>query len=118
VKRESEMLARWNDTIEDLRRDGPTALWGAGAKGVTSASLFDPNAEIITGVVDLNPRKQGRYVAGSGHEIIPPAQLAPMGIKSVVLMNPNYLAEVQELLHKEGIDVKIVVDPNVASARE
>jgi SAM-dependent methyltransferase len=118
MQEESEMLARWNDTILELRESGPLALWGAGAKGVTSASLFDSRSEIISGVVDLNPRKQGRYIAGSGHEIISPAELMHRKIKSVVLMNPNYLNEVQELLERESIDVKIIIDANVGSARE
>jgi SAM-dependent methyltransferase len=113
AKKEHEMLARWNDTIEELRQTGSIALWGAGAKGVTSASLFDPQSEIINSVVDLNPRKQGRYIAGSGHEIISPAQLVQRGVKSVVLMNPNYFDEVQQLLNVKGIDVKIVVDANL-----
>jgi len=113
AKTEHEMLARWKDTIEVLRQSGPIALWGAGAKGVTSASLFDPGSEIINSIVDLNPRKQGRYIAGSGHEIISPAQLVPRGVRSVVLMNPNYFEEVQQLLKMKEIDVKIIVDANV-----
>lgn len=109
------MLARWNNTIVELRESGPVALWGAGAKGVTSASLFDPNCELISGVVDLNPRKQGRYIAGSGHEIITPEELVQKRVKSVVLMNPNYLDEVRKLLKRERIEVKVVVDANVGS---
>ena len=115
VRRENEMLARWNNTIVELRESGPVALWGAGAKGVTSASLFDPNCELISGVVDLNPRKQGRYIAGSGHEIITPEELVQKRVKSVVLMNPNYLDEVRKLLKRERIEVKVVVDANVGS---
>jgi hypothetical protein len=118
AKMEREMLLRWNDKIVECREAGPLALWGAGAKGVTSASLFDPRAEILSAVVDLNPRKQGRYIAGCGHEIISPSELAQRGIKSVVLMNPNYLSEVQQLLEKEGIDVEIIVDANARSARQ
>jgi SAM-dependent methyltransferase len=112
AKREHQMLARWNDTIEELRQTGSIALWGAGAKGVTSASLFDPESKIIDSVVDLNPRKQGRYIAGSGHEIISPAQLVQRGVKSVVLMNPNYFDEVQQLLDAKAMNVKIVVYAN------
>jgi SAM-dependent methyltransferase len=112
MQKEGEMLGRWNETIVALSKSGPVALWGAGAKGVTSASLFDPGAEILSGVVDLNPRKQGRYIAGSGHEIFSPAELTGRGVKSVVLMNPNYLSEIRQYLKSEHINVKIVVDPN------
>ena len=117
LRKESEMLARWNDAIESLRKSGPVVLWGAGAKGVTSASLFDPRAEKLSGVVDLNPRKQGRYIAGSGHEIFSPTELKRRGVKSVVLMNPNYLDEIRRLLEAERINVNIVVEPETAAVQ-
>jgi hypothetical protein len=51
-------------------------VWGAGAKGATFVSLTDPNGEYISTLVDINPEKQGRYIAKTGHSIISPAQLA------------------------------------------
>lgn len=112
VRLEGEMRMRWSETLAMLRKKGPIALWGAGAKGVTSASLFDPQTELLSCVVDLNPEKQGRFIAGSGHAIVPPADLAKLGVKSVVLMNPNYRAEVEELLEQARIDVNVVVGAN------
>ncbi len=51
-------------------------VWGAGAKGATFVSLTDPNRDYISSLVDINPEKQGRYIAKTGHSIISPAQLA------------------------------------------
>ena len=115
VRKESEVRARWSDTIESLRKKGAIALWGAGAKGVTSASLFDPQTELINCVVDLNPAKQGRFIAGSGHPIVSPSALSRLGVRSVVLMNPNYLGEVQALLKREKIDVNVVAELELSS---
>jgi SAM-dependent methyltransferase len=116
VVRESEMSARWNGTINSLRESGGVALWGAGAKGGTFASLFDPRAEILSCVVDLNPAKQGRFIAGSGHPIVAPSELRTFGVESVVLMNPNYLDEVRDLLAREKISVNLITEPEVTRA--
>ena len=51
-------------------------VWGAGAKGATFVSLTDPNRNYISSLVDINPEKQGRYIAKTGHSIISPAQLS------------------------------------------
>jgi len=108
--REKAVLGDWGDTIAELRTQGAIALWGAGAKGVTSAGLFDPGAELISCVVDLNPTKQGRFVAVTGHPIVAPQDLIEFGVRNVILMNPNYLSEVRLLLAQERVEVSIVVE--------
>ena len=50
-------------------------LWGAGSKGVTFLNTFKIKDEIQY-IVDINPRKQGKFVAGSGQKIISPDFLA------------------------------------------
>jgi 2-polyprenyl-3-methyl-5-hydroxy-6-metoxy-1,4-benzoquinol methylase len=114
VRRESEVRLQWSDTVQSLHMKGAVALWGAGAKGVTSASLFDPDTTLISCVVDLNPAKQNRFIAGSGHPIVPPSALQRLGVKNVVLMNPNYKEEVEQLLKEAKIDVNLIVEPRVS----
>jgi len=114
VRRESEVRLQWSDTVQALHRKGAVALWGAGAKGVTSASLFDPDTTLISCVVDLNPTKQSRFIAGSGHPIVPPSALLGLGVKNVILMNPNYKEEVEQLLKEAEIDVNLIVEPRVS----
>ncbi len=95
---EQSLVLAWVRQMDRWREDGPIALWGAGAKGVTFANLLDPQANRIDCVVDINPAKQGGFVAGSGHGIIAPPDLASRGVTTVVLMNPNYRQEVQRTL--------------------
>jgi hypothetical protein len=83
---------------------GKIALWGAGAKGVTYANLIDPDCRSIACVVDLNPAKQGHYLAGTGHPIIDYCQLAEYGVSAAILTNPNYYAENLTLLKDAGLD--------------
>lgn len=100
---EGTILENWKQRILDLKTQGAVALWGAGAKGVTFANLIDPTCELLECVVDLNPNKQGKYIPGTGHPILNYRELGARNIKSVILMNPNYLSENQALLQKAGL---------------
>ena len=94
-------LARWRGRLDALG-EGAVAVWGAGAKGVTFAGLVDPDASRIDCVVDINPAKQGRFIPGTGHPIVPPDALAARGVRHVVPMNPAYRAEIAATLAVSG----------------
>ncbi len=83
------------------RGDG-FAIWGAGSKGVTFLNILAEFGDSIRGVVDINPLKQGKYVAGTGHEIVGPEQLVAMAVDRVVVMNPLYVEEIGKQLDGLG----------------
>jgi hypothetical protein len=62
--------------------------------------------------VDLNPQKQGCFVAGTGHPIVDYRQLRSLGIKIALQMNPNYAAENMRLLEDAELDVKLIEPGN------
>jgi len=97
-----------SDKIRTLSLKGKVALWGAGAKGVTLANLVDPDRKWIACVVDLNPKKQGHYIPGTGHPIIGYQELANYGVKTAILMNPNYHQENVALVQASQLDVELV----------
>ena len=105
---EARELARWRFRVEELWREGGDAIWGAGAKGTTFAHLLDPGRERIDCLVDVNPNKQGTFVAGTGHPIVPPEELAARGVRSAILMNPNYREESEGMLAALGVNVRLV----------
>jgi hypothetical protein len=116
---EARLLAGWRSRLEGLRARGGVAIWGAGAKGVTLANLADPEARLVDCVVDLNPHKQGHYLPGTGHPIVAPSQLEPRGVKSAILMNPNYRQENLTLLRTVGPTVDLVdQEPHQESHQE
>ncbi len=92
---ESRRQTEWMDLLAGNRRRGSVALWGAGAKGVTFANLLDPRGELMECVVDLNPAKQGKFLAGTGHAIVSPEELITRRVQSVIVLNPNYVSEVR-----------------------
>ena len=91
-------LENWRRTLQALREHGRTAVvWGAGSKGVTFLNALG-TGDLIRYVVDLNPRKQGRFIAGTGQEIVAPEFLQGRAVDCVILMNPIYEKEVRERL--------------------
>ncbi|MDN3921585.1 class I SAM-dependent methyltransferase [Roseateles violae] len=103
---EAQLRQRWQQRLAE--RPGRIALWGAGAKGVTLANLVDPERRLIACVVDVNPNKQGRFLPGTGHPIVAPAELARHGVDAAVLMNPNYRQENLALLAALGSKVELL----------
>lgn len=89
--------------LQSMKTQGPVALWGAGAKGVTVCNIADQNATLIDAIIDVNPAKQGGFIAGTGQCIIGPDEIASRGIRSALVMNPNYRSEIEALLHSKNI---------------
>jgi SAM-dependent methyltransferase len=95
---------QWAQELQKLQKQGPVALWGAGAKGVTFSNLFDPHLENITCVVDINPNKQGKFLPGTGHPIISPFDLPKYNARTLILINPNYRREVESQMREAKIE--------------
>ncbi|WP_460455020.1 class I SAM-dependent methyltransferase [Arenimonas aestuarii] len=73
-----------------------TVVWGAAAKGVMFCHHARAHGLDVSFAIDINPAKQGCFLAGSGIEVLSPAdglpRLAPGD--HVVVMNSNYLDEI------------------------
>lgn len=77
-------------------------IWGAGSKGVTFLNLLNIR-DVVEYVVDINPRKQGKFIPGTGQRIVSPSFLTDYQPDSVVIMNPIYEAEICKQLSSMNI---------------
>ena len=105
---ESRLKSVWHEKIRELNINGNVALWGAGAKGVTFANLVDPQNQMIECVVDINPRKQGHFLPGTGHPIVDFMSIPLHKVKTIIIMNPNYRQEITVLLENANFDVQLI----------
>ncbi len=104
----NEYVELWRARLEELRAAGRTcAVWGAGSKGITFLNAFDVGA-VVDCVVDINPKKQGRFVAGKGHAIVAPEHLKRARPDAVVVANPVYRVEVEETLRGMGLAPEVI----------
>jgi len=105
-QRTTERLGR---ILDLLKRSGKRAvLWGAGAKGMTFLNKFKGNS-LIEYVIDINPYKHGKFVSGSGEEIVGPSFLAKYRPGAIILTNTNYREEVERQVQELGLHPEFIV---------
>jgi SAM-dependent methyltransferase len=83
-------------------KNGKVVVWGAGSKGVTMLNILGMMKQIEY-IVDVNPRKEGHYVAGTGQRIVPPLFLEEYKPEAVVVMNRVYASEIHDMLNEMSI---------------
>jgi SAM-dependent methyltransferase len=107
-ERYARKLDNWRGVTDELQRSGRRAvIWGGGSKGVTFLNLLKPSA--VVGVVDLNPRKHGRFVPGTGHEVVSPDRLREIRPDVVIVMNEVYKDEIRKDLRARGLTPELLV---------
>jgi hypothetical protein len=93
----------WRNRLARLAGEGKrVAVWGAGARGVTFLNMVDPGMTIGC-VVDINPRKEGTFAAGTGQRIVGPSFLPTYRPDVVILMNAIYRHEIEGRLGELGV---------------
>jgi SAM-dependent methyltransferase len=104
----AQTRAFWHDTLRTRKEKGQrTVLWGSGSKGVAFLTTLGITEEIEY-TVDINPYKQGTYMAGTGQEIVGPDFLVAYKPDLVIIMNPVYREEIQKDLGKRGLSPEIM----------
>lgn len=93
--RESQSLAR------------RVVVWGAGSKAVAFLNALGSD-DAVECCVDINPFRQGRYMAGTGHQIVSPSHLKPSPPDAVVVMNPIYVPEIRRETSGLGLRPEIL----------
>lgn len=74
-------------------------VWGGASKGLIYAMLRARAGRPVAAVVDINPAKQGKYLAGTGIRVEAPDEVLPSLPKdtNILVMNPNYTKEIKEM---------------------
>lgn len=84
-------------------------IWGAGAKGSTFLNIMDPERIYIQGVIDINPKKQNKFIGGTGHQIFSPNILKEIKIDEIIIVNTNYLKEIESTILDLNLSIKLKV---------
>jgi SAM-dependent methyltransferase len=101
-------LSRWRSEIAQLEHAGKRAVvWGSSSKGVAFLTTLGLDRGIEY-VVDVNPYRHGRFMVGTGQEIVPPSFLAGYQPDVVIAMNSIYRDEIQRDLDRLGVGGRLV----------
>lgn len=99
----------WAGRLEAWHRAGRrVVVWGAGSRGVMFLNTMVRSGQIEY-IVDINPRKQGLYVARSGQRIVAPEFLRDYRPEIVLVMNSLYTDEVRTTLLQLGVPATIEI---------
>ena len=90
------------------RRSGQkVAIWGSGSKCVSLLCSIDLG-DTLQAIVDINPHKHGKFLAGSGREIQSPDALTALRPDAVIIMNSIYTEEIRHELATRGLEPELL----------
>jgi Methyltransferase domain/C-methyltransferase C-terminal domain len=98
----TERIGRAAVALRGLREDGPLVVWQAGGKALSLLTLTGAG-DAISGLVDANPAKHGRYLPGTPHRILAPGDVVGIGPSNVIVMNRVYVPEVEAILRRLSV---------------
>ena len=106
VAKYKDKIKQWHSFIDNIDKQRSRAvLWGAGARAVSFLNIIgvtDP----IPYVVDINPRKAGKHLPGTGQQVVPPEFLQEYRPDIVIIMNDLYEDEIRDRIAKVGVDAE------------
>jgi len=103
-----QTLRAWEERFRTWSSGGRrVVVWGGGARCTNFLNMVG-GSKIVEYVVDINPRKHGSFVAGTGQRIVAPEFLVQYAPSVVVLLNPIYEQEIRASLAGLGVAADIV----------
>ena len=94
----------WKKEFGEHQAEGrKVVLWGSGSKAVSFMTTTGIRNELEY-VVDINPYRHGKFMPGTGHEIVAPSFLEEYRPDAVVVMNEIYVDEIRTDLRGMGLD--------------
>lgn len=103
-------IESWKGRLNGIRnRNLKAVIWGSSSKSVAFlTTLKIPYDDIIEYVVDINPHRQGSYMAGTGQKIVSPEFLRDYKPDTVIVMNPIYTEEIKKELESMRLEPEII----------
>jgi hypothetical protein len=109
AQRNADERERWRTRIGELVDAGANpVLWGAGSRGVQFLTFADADKRLAA-VVDVNPRKWGRYLPVTAHRVDDPATLTELKPGAVIITNPSYQKEIAASLKELGVNAELLI---------
>jgi SAM-dependent methyltransferase len=99
--------AELRSLVETRAAQGPVVLWGSGSKAVSFLRAVQvPGA--IEYIVDINPRRHGHFMPGTGQVIVGPSDLKRIAPRTVIAMNAVYRDEIARDLERNGVTTELL----------
>ena len=108
ARRSEEKLGFWKNQLMQIRHEKRKAIvWGSGSKCVGFMTTLGVKDEIQY-IVDINPRRHGKFIPGAGKEIVAPEFLKQYRPDTVIVMNPIYCNEIKKMMADMGLTAEFI----------
>jgi len=103
VLHSQEKLSFWKDQLSQIQKKKKKAIvWGSGSKCVGFMTTLGVKEEIEY-IVDINPRRHGKFIPGVGKQIVSPEFLKQYRPDTIIVMNPIYCNEIKKMMDDMGV---------------
>jgi C-methyltransferase C-terminal domain/Methyltransferase domain len=102
-----QKLNQWKTYLNVAQTQGKrVVIWGSGSKCVSFLTTLDAKDQVEY-VVDINPYRHGQFIPGLGKEIMSPGFLKDYKPDQLIIMNPIYRGEIQQMLDEMGVVAEV-----------
>jgi hypothetical protein len=99
-----EKIQTWKSFFSSAKDAGrKVVLWGGGSKCVAFLTTLGIPMDQVEMAVDVNPRKNNTFLAGTGQKVVSPETLKQVQPDVVIVMNPIYRDEIHNQLNQMGL---------------
>jgi SAM-dependent methyltransferase len=97
-------VKEWSERFDLYRKqEKKVVLWASGMRAISLLANVPSAASCVEYVVDVNPKRQGRYMPKSGQRVVAPAKLRQIAPEIVIATNPNYVPEILKQIKDLGV---------------
>lgn len=101
--RHREKVRGWRARLDGLLASGQRVIaWGSGAGGVTFLSALDVREQVPV-VVDINPKRQGKFMPLTGQPVVPPSAVPQCRPDVVIVTNATFEREIAAQIAAMGV---------------
>jgi hypothetical protein len=97
VARAKTLLPLREPKLHKLREFKSVCIWGIGGRSIHFLSNYGIDSGTIQYAVDLDPRKQGKFVPRTGQKVVSPQDCVRAHPNAVVVLNERYVGEIAKL---------------------
>lgn len=104
----SDIILRQNKIIKSIQKTQPKiAIYGAAAKGCVTLNALGLTNKDIMYCVDDTPEKQGKYIAGTGIQILPSSEMQKSKPDIMIIQAHNFFDEIERKIPPNVMTIKL-----------
>jgi len=102
-------VSSWRQRLEEMEEKGVRTIpWSAGEHGIGFLNILGIQ-EQMPYIVDINTYRVGKFLPGTGQEVVAPEFLVEYKPDLVIITNPTYDKEIKEHVKEMGVTCDFLV---------